>query len=189
MKPRRDVPSEARVEFAMNFEIEVNGRPHDVKVERTGSRFRIEADGRVDVVDVARVDATTISMILVGREASHEASLLERGEPGEVEIHLAEGVVTTRVAGAPGQRRWSAKGAGPLAGAGGPQRVTAPMPGKIVKVLVTPGDTVSARQGLVVIEAMKMENELRASRDGRVKEVHVTEGALVETGRLLVVIE
>jgi biotin carboxyl carrier protein len=63
------------------------------------------------------------------------------------------------------------------------------MPGKIVRVLVKPGDEVTARQGVVVVEAMKMENELRAARDGRVKEVHVTEGALVESGRLLVVIE
>ena len=63
------------------------------------------------------------------------------------------------------------------------------MPGKIVKVLVKPGDTVAARQGLVVIEAMKMENELRATRDGHVKDVHVAEGDLVDAGRLLAVIE
>ena len=63
--------------------------------------------------------------------------------------------------------------------------MTAPMPGKIVKVLVKPGDAVAARQGLVVIEAMKMENELRATRAGRVKDVHVAEGDLVDAGRLL----
>ncbi|RPJ54475.1 MAG: hypothetical protein EHM24_31740 [Acidobacteria bacterium] len=63
------------------------------------------------------------------------------------------------------------------------------MPGKIVRVLVAPGDHVAARQGLVVVEAMKMENELRAPRAGRVKDVHVAEGALVESGRLLVVVE
>jgi biotin carboxyl carrier protein len=173
----------------MNFEIEVNGQPRTVKVERTGSRFRIESEGRVDVVDVARVDRSTISMILDGDlQASHEATLLEGREPGDVEVYLRAGVVHTRVAGAPGQKRWSAKGA-TLGTAGGPQRVTAPMPGKIVKVLVTPGDTVAARQGLVVIEAMKMENELRASRGGQVKDVHVVEGDLVEAGRLLTVIE
>jgi biotin carboxyl carrier protein len=173
----------------MNFEIEVNGRPRAVRIERTGSRYRIESDGRVDVVDVARVDRTTISLIVVGdRETSHEASLLDGREPGEVEVYLRAGVVRTLVAGAPGQRRWQAGGVG-LGGAGGAERVTAPMPGKIVKVLVKPGDHVTARQGLVVIEAMKMENELRASRDGQVKDVHVAEGDLVEAGRLLTVIE
>jgi biotin carboxyl carrier protein len=63
------------------------------------------------------------------------------------------------------------------------------MPGKIVKVLVKPGDDVAARQGLVVVEAMKMENELRSPKDGRVSEVLVTEGVLVEAGRVLVVVE
>jgi biotin carboxyl carrier protein len=173
----------------MNFEIEVNGRSRTVKIERTGSRYRIESDGRLDVVDVARVDRTTISMILLGeRETSHEATLLEGREPGEVEVYLRSGVVRTLMAGAPGQRRWSAAGS-VLGGPGGPQRIIAPMPGKIVKVLVKPGDHVTARQGVVVIEAMKMENELRASRDGQVMDIHVAEGDLVDAGRLLAVIE
>ena len=173
----------------MIFEIEVGGRPRAVKIERTGSRYRIESEGRVDLVDVARVGRTTISLIVEGERAlSHEVTLLEGREPGEVEVYLREGVVRARVAGAPGQRRWRAGGAG-LGAAGGVERVTAPMPGRIVKVLVKPGDRVTARQGLVVIEAMKMENELRASRDGQIKDVHVSEGDLVEAGRLLTVIE
>jgi biotin carboxyl carrier protein len=173
----------------MHFEIEVNGRPHAVTVEKTGSRYRIEADGRVDVVDVARVDASTISMLVLGdREVSHEVSLVDGREPGDVEVYLRAGVVQARVSGAPGQKRWNAKGT--LSGATtGPQRISAPMPGKVVKVLVAPGDEVAARQGLVVIEAMKMENELRAPRAGRVKDVHVAEGDLVEAGRLLLVVD
>ncbi len=172
----------------MNVEIEVNGRRHAVNVERVGSRFRIESDGRVDVVDVARIDRTTTSMIVEGdRDTSHEVSVLDGRERGEVEIHLRAGVVHARIASA-GDRGRRSSGAAP-AGPGGPQRVTAPMPGKIVKVLVTPGDEVAVRQGLVVIEAMKMENELRATRAGHVKDVHVAEGDLVDTGRLLAVIE
>ncbi|RPJ64661.1 MAG: acetyl-CoA carboxylase biotin carboxyl carrier protein subunit [Acidobacteria bacterium] len=90
--------------------------------------------------------------------------------------------------GAPGQRRWNRPGAA-AAGAAGPQRITAPMPGKVLKVLVAAGESVEERQGLVVVEAMKMENELRAPRAGRVREVHVQEGAPVESGRLLVVLD
>ena len=63
------------------------------------------------------------------------------------------------------------------------------MPGRIVRVLVKPGDEVAGRQGLVVVEAMKMENELVAPRPGRIKDVLVTEGQSVETGRLLIVVE
>jgi biotin carboxyl carrier protein len=63
------------------------------------------------------------------------------------------------------------------------------MPGRVVKLLVRVGDEVGARQGVVVVEAMKMENELRAPRDGRVVEVRVTEGASVDANAVLVVIE
>ena len=70
-----------------------------------------------------------------------------------------------------------------------PQRLVAPMPGKVVRVLVKTGDAVHARQPLVVVEAMKMENELRASRDGTVAEIHVREGQSVEAGALLIVIQ
>lgn len=172
----------------MNFDIEINGRQHAVKVERVGSRFRIESGGRVDVVGVARIDRTTMSMILEGdHDTSHEVSLLDGREPGDLEVHLRAGVVLARIASA-GERGRRSSGAG-LGVPGGPQRVTAPMPGKIVKVLVKPGDEVAVRQGIVVIEAMKMENELRATRAGHVKDVHVAEGDLVDAGRLLAVIE
>jgi biotin carboxyl carrier protein len=73
--------------------------------------------------------------------------------------------------------------------ASGPQRLVAPMPGKIVRVAVTAGEAVRARQTVVVIEAMKMENELKAGRDGTVGELHAREGASVDAGALLVVIQ
>jgi biotin carboxyl carrier protein len=63
------------------------------------------------------------------------------------------------------------------------------MPGKIVKLLVKPGDRVEPRQGLVVVEAMKMENELRASAAGTVAEVRAIEGTTVEAGAILVILE
>jgi biotin carboxyl carrier protein len=63
------------------------------------------------------------------------------------------------------------------------------MPGRVVKVLVKPGDTVRARQGLVIVEAMKMENELRAPADARVVDVRVTEGMSVDAKAVLVILE
>jgi biotin carboxyl carrier protein len=74
-------------------------------------------------------------------------------------------------------------------GSAGPKPVVAPMPGRIVKVLVTPGETVAARQGLVVIEAMKMENELRAPAAGTVVEVRVSAGMSVDAHAILLVLE
>ena len=71
----------------------------------------------------------------------------------------------------------------------GKQMIVAPMPGRVVRVLVAAGDEVAARQGVIVVEAMKMENELRAPRAGRVKEVNVSAGTSVDAGRVLVIIE
>lgn len=82
-------------------------------------------------------------------------------------------------------RDLSAASAGPV----GPAPVRAPMPGLIVRVNVKAGDTVQAGQGLVVMEAMKMENELRATAAGRVKSVEVAPGMAVEKGALLVALE
>lgn len=68
----------------------------------------------------------------------------------------------------------------------GPQELVAPMPGKIVKVLVTEGQEVAQGEGLLVVEAMKMQNEIRAPRAGRVERIYVGEGNGVETGAKLV---
>ena len=79
-------------------------------------------------------------------------------------------------------------GAGDRGAGAGPRMIVAPMPGRIVKVLVKPGQSVSARQPLLVVEAMKMENELRAPRGGTVAEVRVAEGSSVEANAVLVVL-
>jgi len=71
----------------------------------------------------------------------------------------------------------------------GPQSITAPMPGRVVHVLVEPGQEVAAGEGLIVVEAMKMQNEMKAPRAGRVASVRAEEGATVSAGDILVVIE
>ena len=73
--------------------------------------------------------------------------------------------------------------------AGGPSQLKAPIPGKVVSVKVAPGDEVAPGQALIVLEAMKMENELASEQAGRVVAVHVDAGATVESGQLLVEME
>ena len=80
-------------------------------------------------------------------------------------------------------RQWSRSGSS--VNADGPQEIVAPMPGKIVKILVVEGQLVSRDQGLLVMEAMKMQNELRAPRDGRIERIYGKEGAGVESGARL----
>jgi biotin carboxyl carrier protein len=84
--------------------------------------------------------------------------------------------------------RRSAHAEGALHGHG-QATIVAPMPGRVVRVLAAAGDDVEARQPVIVVEAMKMENELRAPRAGRIKEIVVTPGTSVEAGRVLAVIE
>ena len=176
----------------MTFEVEVGEKLRIISVKRAGASFRIDIDGRVVLVDARNVGELALSM-LVGGDNGHvparsvDVALAARDQPGAYDVHVGSQIVplTIRPAGA-----FSRHNRQPGAASGnGPQRVTAPMPGKIVRLLVKAGDTVAARQGLVVIEAMKMENELRASRPGRVRDMSVSEGQSVDAGALLLVVE
>jgi biotin carboxyl carrier protein len=167
----------------MQYEVEIGARRLQVVVTRSGDGFAVSVNGRTRQVDAARIDAHTLSLV-VDRVWSNEVSLATDPATGQLDVHV--GAVRVAVT-LNGQRRWGRKdsGAGP---GSGPQRLAAPMPGKVVRVLVKAGDPVTARQPVVVVEAMKMENELRASRDGTVAEVHVREGMSVDAGALLLVI-
>ena len=174
---------------ARTIEIAVNGQSHRVTVERVdmaSDRYRVSWDGVTRVVDARPLDETTLSLVMVeGSSASHEVRCVQTTRQGELEVYIAGEVVRTIVDTSHGQ--FSVVGDHGRA-ADGEQAVTAPMPGKVVRVLVQPGELVEVRQAVIVIEAMKMENELRSLRAGRVKEISVEVGMLVEAGRVLVVI-
>ena len=73
--------------------------------------------------------------------------------------------------------------------ASGQVKLSAPMPGKIVRVLLSAGDEVAARQGVMVVEAMKMQNEVQAPKAGRIVEIKIAEGQTVNAGEVLAIIE
>ena len=185
----------------MTFEVDVGGERRLVTIEVSGAaspsggRFRVHlktvtpAEGtpgplRPDEVLELDVRATDLGLSLVDCTTGRviDAAVTEQ-TAGEWLVQLPTVSLTAVVDG-----RLS-RGGRDHGGPSGAQHITAPMPGRIVRVLVQPGDEVRARQGVVVIEAMKMENELTAARSGRVREVSVGAGAAVEAGRLLVVIE
>ena len=172
------------------LEIEVNGRSRRVAVEPLAAapgRFRVTWNEEVRVVDARRLDAETLSLVLVeGGSGSHQVRCAEAGRPDAVDVHVGGAVLRARVDDG---RTWLAGSGGAAGGAGGEGRVVAPMPGKITRILVQPGEEVSAGQGVVVVEAMKMENELSAPHAGRVADVPAAEGDPVDAGAVLVVIE
>ena len=171
----------------MTFEIELNGRTRSVSIERAGSRdrYRVTVDGVVTLVDAQRSGEFGLSLLFPdGGHAGARVALAPGSSPGETLAYL-RGRSTSVVVN--GRRSGRAADAG--SGAAGEQKISAPMPGRVVRVLVAAGDEVQARQPVVVVEAMKMENELRSPKSGRVKDVAVAAGASVEAGRVLMVIE
>ena len=112
------------------------------------------------------------------------------GEEGTVKVLVDAKEYDVEVKGRAGAVRPKAKAAGRRpAPAGGAGAITAPMTGRIIRVDVQPGDEVKEGQVLLIIEAMKMENEIVAPAAGTVKEVTVAAGARVSEGDLLVVVE
>ena len=182
----------------MTVDVEIGGRRRRVELERAGGGWMAAIDGRAVTVDAVQVRSGW-SLLLGPAEAgpSEDAtrSLGRTSFDVSVDDH-GRGALTVYVGGRAIEasvidpRVYARRGRDPGAGGrSGLRHVTAPMPGRVLKVLVKPGDHVAARQGLAVIEAMKMENELRAPGDGVVREVRTVEGASVEAGTILVILE
>ena len=170
----------------MKFEIDVNGRTRSVSIERAAEgRYTVLIDGRSHELDVVRTGVHGLSLLQHDGHRSHDVQVTPTGERGAMLVTLGGRVAQASV-NARQTRRAAADGA---AGTHGEQAVIAPMPGRVVRVLVKPGDEVAVRQGVIVVEAMKMENELRSPKAGRVKDVSVAPGTSVEAGRVLLVIE
>ncbi|MGH9162526.1 MAG: biotin/lipoyl-containing protein [Vicinamibacteraceae bacterium] len=169
----------------MTFEIEVNGRVRTVAVERLASppdHYRVTVDGLATTVGAVRLDRAALSLLLPDG-GSREVGFGPRDARGVVRVHLSGESVDLVVNGRRLRR------GGLTVGGSGIVQIAAPMPGKVLRVHARIGEDVAARQPLVVVEAMKMENELSAPRAGRVKAVLVGEGQSVEAGRVLVEME
>jgi len=167
----------------MKYIVELNGQRKTVVLERGEVRYEL---GAAEHAELSDVEGSPVRMVKLGnkiyrvvaerREGKGRYTLWVDGYRFEVEA-LDERTRTIR--------DLSAANAAPS----GPAPVVAPMPGLIVRVNVAAGDVVEAGQGVIVMEAMKMENELRATSAGTVKSVEVVPGTAVEKGALLVALE
>ena len=170
----------------MTFEIEIGGRTRTVAIEKAaGGAYRVSLDGRPRELDAARVGVYGLSLLDRETGASRDVQVTPASVRGELLITLGGRAVSATLNG----RRTGRARPDAGAGARGEQSISAPMPGRVVRILVSPGDEVAVRQPVAVVEAMKMENELRSPKAGRVKDVSVAPGTSVEAGRVLVVIE
>ncbi|MDC0713447.1 biotin/lipoyl-binding protein [Stigmatella sp. ncwal1] len=147
-----------------------------------GSRYRLTINEQTHTVDALTLDHGAVSLLVDGdsyhvefEENGDEVGVLVRGQVSRVDV-ADERRLRLRV----GAAGFSVEGK---------QLITAPMPGKVVKVLVQVGDEVKEGQGLIVVEAMKMENELKSPKAGKVTELFAKEGTAVENNAKLVVVE
>ena len=164
----------------MKYEAEIDGRKVSIEIETRDGRVQAAIDGRSYLLEVARAEDG--SYLLFSGNKVYEARVWEEG-PSSLRVKLRDRLFSAKLIDRK-QRRASAEQSGE-----GMQYLTAPMPGKVVKLLHALDDQVSAGEGVVVVEAMKMQNEIKSPKAGRVVELRVAEGATVNAGQVLAVVE
>ncbi len=163
----------------MRFSAKAGGQILDVTIERRNGTYSVEIDGEQYEVDSHKLEADFYSILTRGR--SYEVSVEASRNGYRVRHGAAEQLITLSDPG----RQASEE----LVDTMGTAAVVSAMPGKVVRVLVRVGDRVEAGQGVIVVEAMKMENEITAPKPGRVISIAVQPDQTVESGTELLVIE
>jgi biotin carboxyl carrier protein len=167
----------------MAFIAKLGEQSHTVEIEeiRT-SLYRVSIDGNEFLVDGKKTGRTNYSLIVDNRSfeievdnADDEYRVLVDGR--SYHVNLVD------------ERRMRVGNAQSGVDLQGRQKISVPMPGKVIEVLVSEGDSVEKGQGLVIVEAMKMENEVRSPSAGEVKEIKVKPGDAVEAGAVLLIVE
>ncbi len=165
----------------MKCEIELDGRLRSVEVIHSGGRARWTIDGSELDADAVEVSPGIYSILIGGK--SFEARVEDKSD-SQLRVTVAGREYDATICN---PRKWKRdRAAG--AEAEGRQQVTTPMPGKIVLVLVKSGEVVEVGQGIVVVEAMKMQNELRSPKSGTVERLLVIEGQTVNAGEVVAIV-
>lgn len=166
-------------------------------------KLRVEVDGREYGFELRSQNGACEYKLQGEQSASGTGSVVQLS-PGVFSVLLGERSFTVRVSSRNDEwEAWTASeqhvisvadtrdrsGRHRRASASGPIELRAQMPGKVIKLLVENGAAVQAGQGLIVVEAMKMQNEMKSPKDGRVSNIHVAEGATVGAGQTLIVVE
>ena len=162
----------------MKYEIHIAGKTRSVELHRDGARWQISLDGVATDADAIEVAPGIFSILFNG--ASHEVrvapnpdgSLTLQDGPNEFRAEVAD------------PRAWRGRKHGAVE-AEGRQKIVAPMPGKVIRLLVKPGDKVEAGQGILVVEAMKMQNEVKSPKSGTVEKLLAKESQPVNAGDIL----
>ncbi|HYM76602.1 MAG TPA: biotin/lipoyl-containing protein [Candidatus Dormibacteraeota bacterium] len=164
----------------MTYEIAIDGKTYRLDLDQAAGQWSCRVDGREIDVDAVLARPNVLSLRL-GNKA-YEVKCERVG--GDVHIWV-------------GSRRFSAEVRDPRSlrsrvravDEHGPKKLTAPMPGKVVRVLLSQGAEVEAGAGVLVVEAMKMQNEVKSPKKGTIQKILVAEGAVVNAGDVLAIVE
>ena len=165
----------------MIYEVSVGERSYRVELQREGAGWKCKLDGRELPVDVIAAQNGVLSILLDGKSYEVKQEITS----AETNVVVGQERFATALRD-PRSLRSRRSGA---ASEQGVKKITAPMPGKIVRLLAKEGSAVQAGQSVIVIEAMKMQNELKAPKNGVLKKIKVSEGAAVEAGQALAEVE
>lgn len=168
----------------MKLTAEIGDERFEIQIERNGDRLTAIVDGREHDLEVSEPEAGIFLFKKDGKV--YEARVGKPARPGQSrKVKIRDDEFDVRIID-PRKLRSAGSDHGH---ADGLAAVKTAMPGKVVRLLVSAGDEVEKGQGVVVVEAMKMQNELRSPKDGSVKEIRVEEGQTVSGGDVLAVIE
>jgi biotin carboxyl carrier protein len=169
----------------MKFEVALTGpsgkQKRIVELERASENWRVTLDGQPVDADVVEIAPHILSVLLHGK--SFEVRLSTSADDS-LKIQTGSLEFTAEVID---PRAWRGRRHGHVE-AEGRQQVLAPMPGKVIRLLVAVGDKVEAGQGLLVVEAMKMQNEIRSPKSGTIERLLAKEGQPVNVGEILCIV-
>lgn len=164
----------------MTYEISIDGKNHRLDLDHAEGRWNCRLDGREVEVDAVLARPNVLSL-RIGNKA-YEVKCERVGS----DLHIWVGSV--RYAAEVRDPR-SLRGRVRATDDHGPKKLTAPMPGKVVRILVSEGAEIEAGAGILVVEAMKMQNEVKSPKKGTVQKITVREGTAVNAGDVLAIVE
>ncbi len=153
----------------------------DLDLDRTAGHWRCRIDGREVAIDAVSTQPDVLSLLIEGKAYQIRRERL----PSEIRIWVGDQSYSAEVSDPRSLRNRKSR----ADGGKGPRQLVAPMPGKVVRFLVGENSPVEAGQGVVVVEAMKMQNEIKSPKKGIVLKLAVAEGAAVNAGDVLAIVE
>ena len=166
----------------MKYDVSLAGKVSTVEIARDGRQWKVMLNGQLVAADAVELSPGVFSILLGG--SSHEVRVSPAGD-GTLRILSGAEEFSAEVVD---ERAWRGRGHRAMETAGR-QSIVAPMPGKVVRVLRKQGTTVAAGEGILVVEAMKMQNEVQAPKRGVIQSLLVQEGQAVNAGEILAWIE